>query len=368
MENQQYSQNEIIIPKKKRRIWLWFLVVAVLIFGAIGVFFYKASYTFSQISVKNPSAGGILPLADNIPLPVQDPDRINILLLGYGGEGHDGPYLTDSILLVSIQKSTGRVGLISIPRDLYVTMPGETYKEKINNAYSLGLEKKGVAGALFLSKTAVSRATGLYIDHTVSVDHEAFKQIVDIIGGVDVKLNKPFIEDQQWVRGGDYGPSFAINIKTYTATSSSSTVATITQKYVFELPSGVSHLDGITALYFVRARYATNDFDRMGRLQQTLLAVKDKVLTLGILGNPVRLLQIMDSLGQNIKTDMTTGEMTDLLAMYPKLDTKNYVRKVLDISPNGLLYASKAIDGAYILLPIGDNFDKIQEMCKNIFQ
>jgi len=114
---------------KKRPRWrrfafsFWILFLALLIVGLGGALIYKTGFTFSQINVKN---NDTLPLAEDQSTPTPDPDRINILLLGLRGEGDpDGGLLTDSMMVVNIKKSTGRVALISIPRDIYLTMPGE---------------------------------------------------------------------------------------------------------------------------------------------------------------------------------------------------------------------------------------------------
>jgi len=342
----------------------WILFLVLLIVGLGGALVYKTGFTFSQINVKN---NDTLPLAEDQSTPTPDPDRINILLLGLRGEGDpDGGLLTDSVMVISIKKSTGRVALISIPRDIYLTMPGEQTKEKINFAYALGYEKrKGAGGGLLYSKIAVSQITGLNITYAISVDHTAFKEIVDILGGIDINLDKPFIEDQQWVKGGDFGTSTAFFIQSETATTSAGVETT--QKWVFKIPAGTSHLDGVSALYFVRARYSSSDFDRVRRQQMVLMAIKNKAFSVGVIANPVKLFQMMDSLGKNIRSDIGTSDFTSLAAMYPNLDTKNIVHKVFDTTSEGLLYESKAPDGAYILLPEGDNFDKIQEVCKNIF-
>ena len=155
-----------------------------------------------------------------------------------------------------------------------------------------------------MSKTIVSRVTGLYIDHTISVDHAAFKEIVDILGGIDIYLKEPFVENQQWVAGGDIGsPSGFFSIETQAATSSNGT-ATKTQRWVFKIPAGTSHLDGKTALYYARARYSSSDFDRARRQQQILVAIKDKALSLGFWGNPVKIFNLMDSVAKNVRTDI----------------------------------------------------------------
>lgn len=357
-------------PKKKPRLrrFAFGFWIALLIFILVGVgsaLVYKTGFTFSQMNVKNI----MLPLAGDEPTPAPDSDRINILVLGLRGENdvENGGLLTDSMMLLSIKKSTGQVALISIPRDLYVMMPGETDKEKINFAYALGFEKRqGAAGGLLYSKIAVSRVTGLNITYAVSVNFDAFKEMVDILGGIDVYLDKPFVEDQQWVKGGDAGPSSAFFIQTVTATTSSSTVIK-SQKWVFEIPAGTTHLDGNTALYFTRARYSSNDFDRALRQQQVVLAIKNKTLSLGVLTNPVKIYQLLGSLGRNVRTDIGFNDLQNLSGFVQGINDKNIIHRSFDISPDGLLYQTTSQDGAYILLPVGDNFSKVQEACKNIF-
>jgi anionic cell wall polymer biosynthesis LytR-Cps2A-Psr (LCP) family protein len=98
-----------------------------------------------------------------------------------------------------------------------------------------------------------------------------------------------------------------------------------------------------------------------------LLAVKEKALSLGALSNPIKIFQILDSLGRNVRTDIGVGEIKDLVAMVDDLDSKDIVHKIFDTTPEGLLYSSQNENGAYILLPVGDNFSKIKEACKNIF-
>jgi LCP family protein required for cell wall assembly len=355
---------------KKRRFWLWFFVVVFVLAAAIGMLFYKANFTFSQMNSNQ--AGGVLPISEDAPKIEKDPDRINILLLGLRGpDDPNGGLLTDTMMVLSIRQSTGQVAMISIPRDLYIKMPTEpgksssqAMKEKINFAYALG-EERAQGGGLAYAKVAVQSVTGLFIDHVISVDFLAFKDIVDILGGVDIHLSKPFIEDQQWIDSGDAGPSSAFFIKTEIATTSAGVIEK--QKWVFEIPAGTSHLDGNTALYYARARYSSNDFNRVERQQQILLAMKDKALSLGILLNPVKIFELLDTMGKNVRTDMSLGEINNMIGLSKSLNFKNIRSKVFDTTPEGLLYATTSEKGAYILLPQGDNFDKIREACKNIF-
>lgn len=356
---------------KSKSIWrrfafgAWILILVIALFGVGGALVYKTNFTFSQIQTEPAEELG---LTENMATPLPESDRLNILLLGLRGEEDpNGGLLTDTIMVLSIKKSTGQVALISIPRDLYVTIPGSKAKEKINYAYAAGYEKKGVAGALLFSKIAVSQTTGLYLDKAISVDHQALKEIIDTLGGVAVTLDKPFIEYQQWIQGGDSGSSKFFYIQTSVATSSTGQ-AQQKQRWVFEVPAGTSTLDGTTALYFVRARYSSSDFDRARRQQMVLSAMKDKALSLGVLANPVKLFQILDSLGRNVRTDMSLGDFRSLLSLVDGLKLDNVIHRVFDTTPEGLLHSGYTSAGAYILLPQGDDFSKIQEACKNIFE
>lgn len=332
-ENQYIEEK----PRKSkfRRFFFAFFLLVVLGVGVIALAF-KTGFTFSQISIDN-NGGGFLPIEQ--PIKEKDPDRVNILLLGLRGEDDPhGGLLTDSIMLISLKKSTGQVALISIPRDLYVKMPGSDEQQKINYAHALGEEKKRGGGGIIYSKAIVSEVSGLYIDYAVSINHDAFKEIVDAVGGVDVYLDKPFIENKQF-----------------------------TDEIILELPAGKNHLDGKTALFFVRSRYTTSDFDRMRRQQLVLVAVKDRVLSLGFLANPVKVFNLLSILGRNVRTDMGMGEMQGLISLASGIESSNIARKVFDTTSEGLLYSNHADNGAYILLPVGGNYDKMREACKSIF-
>jgi LCP family protein required for cell wall assembly len=339
-EEQHISEEQFVEerPRKSRlrRFFLSFIILAVLC-GAIGIFAFKTGFTFSQITVDN-NGGGKLPIEQ--PIKEKDPDRVNILLLGLRGEGDPhGGLLTDSLMLVSIKKSTGQVALLSIPRDLYVKIPGTEIHEKINAVYAYGEKMKQGSGGMLYSKVIISEVTGLYIDYAVSVNFEAFKEAIDAIGGVDVYLDKPFVENQQF-----------------------------TNEIILNLPAGKNHLDGETALFYVRSRYTTSDFDRMRRQQQVLVAVKDKSLSLGVLANPVKIFNLLDVLGRNVRTDMGMGEIQEMIRLASNVNADKISKKVFDTSQEGLLYSSHGTNGAYILLPVGGNYEKMREACRNIFQ
>jgi LCP family protein required for cell wall assembly len=335
------SGRRILIEEKPKRSWLkrfFLLIVFVAILGGgLVVFALKTGFTFSQININSIIGGGRLPVEQSI--KEKDPDRINILFLGMRGEGDpNGGLLSDSIMLVSIQKSTGKIALISIPRDLYVTIPGTKQKAKINAAHAYGEEKKPGGGGIIYSKAIVSEVTGLYIDYAVSVDHRAFQEAVDAIGGIDIYLDKPFTEDKQF-----------------------------TNEIILDLPAGENHLDGKTALFYVRSRYTTSDFDRMKRQQQILMAIKNKVLSIGVLANPIRVFNLLDILGRNVRTDMGANEIQQMIGFATNADTSHIKTKIFDTTPEGFLYSTYADNGAYILLPKSGDYSEIQKACKNIF-
>ena len=140
----------------------------------------------------------------------KDPTPINILMLGYGGQENDAPYLTDTIMAVRLDPASGRIALMSIPRDLYVSIPAWpasahiTNKQKINAAFEFGTDEsqaidnslkkpeyRGRDGGGHLAEDTVGSVTGLHFDRYVGVDFKAFRQMVDALGGVDVCLDGP---------------------------------------------------------------------------------------------------------------------------------------------------------------------------------
>lgn len=266
-------------------------------------------------------------------------DRLNVLVLGIRGVNDpNGGLLSDTIMVISLEPKTGKAALISIPRDLYVEMPHHNFKNKINEVYVHGIEDEDWKRGLKYSKEAVADVTGLDIHYATSVDFKAFKEIIDTFGGVTITLDKPFSEKNQFAEG------------------------------IIELPAGRQVIDGDTALLFVRARFSTSDFDRAKRQQQVLLAIKEKAFSLNVLSNPAKIISILNSLGNHVKTDAELWEIKELVVLMQKMDVTDVKRKVFDTSENGLLYASRDDNGSYILLPEGDSFNKIKEVCGDIFQ
>ena len=175
---------------------------------------------------------------------------------------------SDTIMLVHVDQDEQHASIVSFPRDSYVYIPPvpghwSGGKTKINAAYAWG-------GAPLVVQV-ISHLTGLAVDHVVRVDFAAIRKITDIVGGVDVTVSKR-------VRDGRTG-------------------------YVF--PAGVNHLDGKHAEIYVRQRYglAQGDFDRVKRQQQYLHALLDKVLSMGVLSNPMRMSSLLSEAAKSLVVD-----------------------------------------------------------------
>lgn len=312
-----------------------------LLFGAMSL---KAQWTITKISAFATKENeyqlfeafkGQSQAFEHLDLPKKEPGRDNFLIVGMRGFGKEyGELLTDTIILASIEKKLNRLALISIPRDLFITIPYDG-KVKINELYSIGYSRGGERLAFNVIKTVVSQISGVYIDGMIRIDFDGFEKLIDTIGGIDIYLDKPFDELSQWEGIGG-----------------------------FHLPRGWNHLNGQRALFFVRSRFSTSDFDRARRQQMLIKVLKDKFTSLGVLSNPITLYNILDIIGDHIKTDirMGTGEGLSLLRAVDDTDIIHFV-----LSTQNYLSQGQGANGIYILLPKGGTFDTIHSAIQNIF-
>ncbi len=280
--------------------------------------------------------------SDNVMVGQQD-DRINILLLGIGGPGHDGAYLSDTNIILSIKPSTKKVAMISIPRDLSVNIPGYGYR-KINNANAFGELKNNGNGGEF-AKQIFEDTFGIDIPYYTRVDFTAFKDIIDAIGGINLTVERSFIDSS------------------YPGTNNSY------QTVIFE--AGPQHMSGERALIFSRSRHGNNgegsDFARAKRQQLVIEAVKAKVLSSETFLNPLTLQKIISSLSQHINTNIEFNQIVFLGGLATEIRSEDIQTLVLDDSPNGFLRPTTGESGAYLLAPKTGNFDQIEMAINSIF-
>ncbi len=324
------------------------LVFIILIFT--GYLTFKTNIVLDQISVsedkistdfylpKVETFDNYLPKLSEYKEPAKNPNRINILLLGIRGINDPfGGTLTDTILLISYKINSSQVALISIPRDIYIKLPFQNSWVKINEAYAQGLKFGSERDGLELARHAVQRIIGVAIDHVVRIDFEAFKKAIDLVGGIEIYLDKPFEEKEQFKGAG-----------------------------TFYLPAGKNILNSEQALYYVRSRYSTNDFDRAKRTQQVLIAIKDKILKDKTLFNIGKINEVLNILGEHVRTDMSVAQIKKYFSAYSHFDFSSIKTKVFTDAPDGELI-SKLINGIYVLLPKDGTFQKIQEEVQKIF-
>ena len=272
----------------------------------------------------------------------EEEDRINLLALGIGGEGHDGPELTDTIIFSSYRPSTDEVGMLSIPRDLTIYIPEYEWR-KINHVNAYGEAEEPGTGPEF-AQEIIGDLLGQDIHYWVKVDFNGFADLIDDLGGVDVYVDQSFVDNQYPT--DDY----------------------LTQTISFD--EGWQKMDGQTALMYVRSRHGTNgegsDFARSRRQQKVLMAVKDKVLTAGTLLNPSKINKIIATLGEHVQTNLSTWQILRLATMVRDVEQETIQTHVLDNAHDGILY-DDIINGAYVLLPKNDDWGAIRRMAANVF-
>ncbi len=268
---------------------------------------------------------------------------------------------TDTILVVSIDNSTKKISMISIPRDTWVTTKAkgdfETYSGKINSLYAIGdMQNYPDGGGMGLLKSKVQEILGIPIQYTARIDFEGFRKGIDLLGGVDLVVDNTF-DDYEYPRTG-YEDSICSD-GTYNC-----------QVMHIHFDKGPAHMDGTTALEFARSRKGTNgegsDFARAKRQQKVLVAAKDKALQIKNLFDPVKLNGLFKEFGQSVDTDIDVSAMTALYNMAKDLKTDSINSLVLSDANYLYVPAADQYGGAYVLLPNGGNWNKIQQAVSDL--
>lgn len=310
----------------------------------------------------------------NIDLRKTSPEKINILLLGIGGGNHEGPNLTDTIILASLNIKESKVTLISLPRDTWST----DIKGKINKAYSDGEEARR-GGGLVLAKTVVSKITGQNVDYGAVIDFSGFINAVDLMGGLDINVDKAFDDYEYPLTGKEDDPCDNKPEDLEELATASSQLEAFPCRYEhLHFDRGMNHMDGETALKFVRSRHAKgsegSDFARSQRQEKVIKAFMDKAFSLQIIVNPAKVIGLYDTVKDSIDTDVEQNELDDFIKLAQKLQNAEIQSVVIDYgdqeNDRGGLLTHPAISGLYnyewVLIPrIGnDNFSEIQEFIR----
>lgn len=289
----------------------------------------------------------------------QTDNKVNILILGIGGGSHEGPNLTDTIILANLNPKDNKVTLVSIPRDLWLPDLSEANK-KINGAYAYGEEKKQ-GGGLSLSEAAVRRVTGQEVDYGVRIDFSGFVKAVDIIGGLDVNVDNTFDDYVYPISGkeddncGFTNEDIAAFTATDSAESDSEDKFSCRYKHL-HFDKGLNHMSGETALEFVRSRHALgsegSDFARSKRQEKIINAFKNQVLSAQTLINPAKLISLYDVLKGSIDTDIKTEEFDDFVRLAQQMKKAKIQSAVVDTGDE-----TENRNGLLILAPIASDYD-----------
>jgi len=337
--------------KKRRRFFTYLGVIII-----IGIIFA------GQVLMSGPSSdswfGGTIfgkiahvVVSPNKKLIGEENDRINILLLGMGGKNHDGAYLTDTIMLVSIKPSTNQISMISIPRDMTVPVSDGSWR-KINSINATAEAKTPGSGGP-ATAAALSELLGTPITYYIRADFDGFMNIIDEIGGVDVNVANTLDDYAYPILGQEDNPDYYARYQH------------------LHVDAGLQQMDGSLALKYARSRHGVgaegSDFARAKRQQLILEAVKEKLLSTSTLLNPSKILGIMGQFKEHIDTNISVSDMLALWDAYKNVDHANLINKVIDNSAGSLLVDQTGLDGAYLLVPRSGNYDEVKAFVQNIF-
>lgn len=335
-----------------KRVVLTFALIVLVIGGWVGgKFIYDTHKVFG---------GSIFGILSTAKLKGEDTGRVNILLAGNSADdpGHDGADLTDSIMLVSIDTKDNTAFLLSIPRDLWVDIPGGGY-QKINATYVVGQNDNFSAsglpnGGMGLLEQLVEQDFNIPIDYYALIDYGALRDAVNAVGGITIDIQS---SDPR----GLYDPS----------------IDYATNGPLVKLTNGEHTLDGEQALDLARARgdaygsygFEGSDFERTQNQRLMLIALKNKATTLGVLANPAKLTSLFDAIGNNVTTDLNLSDVHSLYDLIKPIGGNNIQSLSLNSADGkNLLVSYDAPDGESALAPAAglNDFDDIQTYIQQI--
>ncbi|MFZ2309933.1 MAG: LCP family protein [Patescibacteria group bacterium] len=351
METEEDVSGEYKTKKSRKFItYIGIIVIVACIFagkvimsGPSGDSWFNISSIFSKMAH--------ITTAEDKKLIGEENDRINILLIGMGGKNHDGGYLADTIMLLSLKPSTKQVSMISIPRDTTVPVEGGAWR-KVNSINATAEKKESGSGGAAMT-SALSEILGTPITYYVRADFQGFINIVDEMKGVEVNVENTLDDYSYPIMGREDDPDYYSRYEH------------------LHVEAGPQKMDGSLALKFARSRHGIGkegtDFARAKRQQLILQAVKDKLLSKSTLLKPTMIVKISNQLSEHIDTNLGVREMLLLWDDYKNVDRSNIINEVIDNQDNGLLIDSRGEDGAYLLVPKSGNFNQIKSFVQNIF-
>lgn len=326
-----------------KKVLLGLLFLGVFAFGFLATYL---TLTFSKVFIKKApvSSPTPIPYSQTSPEPITNPKGIfNLLFLGYGGAGHDGSLLTDSMIIMHVNTNTGKAALISVPRDLWI--PGN---RKINSEGSInGFQNVG---------PLIQSVTGQHIDYFVSVDFGGFTKIIDGLGGVTIQVPQTF-DDPYYPITGQENNTCGFTEDQINALKAKYSGTALEEQFPcrFEhlhFNKGPVTLDGTTALKFVRSRHGDSDFGRSLRQFAVLTGIENKLISLKSMG---KLDDTINTLSNIVRTDLNAGTIKSLLTVFG--DPGKYTITQIQLTTTNVLNETTSSDGQDILVPKAGNFN-----------
>lgn len=367
------KQNKMASRRKDRgvsKLFVFFIALAII----SGIFFFfkdSIKKAFSPISI----VGG------STKIDIKETDgRTNILILGSDkrdlGTESGRNTLTDTILIASIGNTDNDVVLISLPRDLWISNynleNGYKQSSRINEIYSnAGIQEL---------RNQMEVVLGIPVHYHVIVTFDIFENIINILGGIEINVERSFTDYAYPVEGkeGDLcgktqeeADKIFEEAEEKELNKESVALTAFPCRYeILKFEQGMQNMDGATALKYARSRHGDNgessDFARSKRQQNVIMAVKNKGLSLETLVNFSKLKELYDQYANNVETDIDLGALQNFFQLSQRLDFEKVIQIVIDNSADGneggLLYHpndSTLYGGAWVLIPQSGDYSQI---------
>jgi LCP family protein required for cell wall assembly len=324
--------------------------------GAVGLFLFLVVYLiplFPYVPITTKFIWDFATAQDNLR---RDQERTNILLLGLDGRKDQPSSNTDTIIFASIDRSHKQNLMLSIPRDLWVA----DLEAKVNDSYAKGNMAEG--NGLDTARSSISTIVGHPVHYVVTISFDSFVKIIDTLGGIDVNVDRSFVDDSYPIAGRENDQC-------------GGDPQTLCRWEILSFNKGLNHFDGTTALKFARSRHSRGeegtDFARAARQQKIIAAVKQKVFSPEFMLNPKKIRQMLDIVNASIDTDVPQGDYAAFAKLALAARNTPIRSEVFSWDPTsptgripttGILYhpeVSAKFKNEWVLLPIGNSYEPI---------
>ncbi len=370
------SPGEVKKRSQSKKSWLFICISLVIIIGLF-VWFMNNSTGKQVFEFALSAASG--------PSIKSTDDRVNILLLGLAGGKHDGATLTDSIIIASYSLKSHKVTMISVPRDLWL----DGISEKVNAAYQEGEERP--EGGLAFASDKIDDIIGIPIHYAVRIDFAGFAKAVDLVGGIDVEVPKTFDDFNYPITGKEEDLCGLVekemditeeqakilklkpgkqNLLVDSTDKIASQAADFACRFEhLHFNKGVTHMDGETALKFVRSRMGTNgegsDFARSRRQQLVIQAFREKALSLDTLFNPSKIGGLLNTFGESVDTNIPKSDYLDFYDIAKNVKgVDTIVLGDLGDGKSVLVVGDVSKYGRFVMVPPQNDYAPLQQYVK----